>query len=65
MSARVTLAAGILAGLAILGACFGALYWLLLPEHFPLTRVEFRGTLERTTRAELEKALPRDRKSVV
>ena len=59
MSARVTLAAGILAGLAILGACFGALYWLLLPEHFPLTRVEFRGTLERTTRAELEKALPR------
>ncbi len=59
MSAKVTLAAGILAGLAILGACFGALYWLLLPEHFPLTRVEFRGTLERTTRAELEKALPR------
>jgi len=59
VSARVTLAAGILAGLAILGACFGALYWLLLPEHFPLTRVEFRGTLERTTRAELEKALPR------
>ena len=59
MSARVTLAAGILAGLAILAACFGALYWLLLPEHFPLTRVEFRGTLERTTRAELEKALPR------
>ncbi len=59
MSAKVTLAAGILAGLAILGACFGAIYWLLLPEHFPLTRVEFRGTLERTTRAELEKALPR------
>ena len=59
MSARVTLAAGILAGLAILAACFGALYWLLLPEHFPLTRVEFRGTLERTTRTELEKALPR------
>jgi cell division protein FtsQ len=59
VSARVTLAAGILAGLAILGVCFGALYWLLLPEHFPLTRVEFRGTLERTTRAELEKALPR------
>ena len=59
MSARVTLFAGIVAGLAVLALCFGAIYWLLLPEHFPLTRVEFRGTLERTTRAELEKALPR------
>jgi len=59
MSARVTLFAGIVAGLAVLALCFGAIYWLLLPEHFPLTRVEFRGTLERTTRSELEKALPR------
>jgi len=59
MSARVTLFAGIVAGLAVLALCFGAIYWLLLPEHFPLTRVEYRGTLERTTRAELEKALPR------
>ena len=59
MSARVTLFAGIVAGLAVLALCFGAIYWLLLPEHFPLTRVEFGGTLERTTRAELEKALPR------
>jgi cell division protein FtsQ len=55
----LVLGAGVLAGMGILAACFGALYWLLLPEHFPLTRVEFRGALERTTRAELEKALPR------
>ena len=55
----LVLGAGVLAGMGILAACLGALYWLLLPEHFPLTRVEFRGTLERTTRAELEKALPR------
>jgi cell division protein FtsQ len=55
----LVLGAGVLAGMGILAACFGALYWLLLPEHFPLTRVEFRGTLERTTRTELERALPR------
>jgi hypothetical protein len=40
MSARVTLAAGILAGMAMLAACVGALYWVLLPQHFPLTRVD-------------------------
>ena len=43
MSARVALAAGILAGMMVLAGCFGALYWLLLPEHFPLTRVELKG----------------------
>jgi cell division protein FtsQ len=63
MSARahsyLLLAAGIVAGMAALGACFGALYWLLLPEHFPLTRVELKGALEKTTTAELESALPR------
>src|SRR5215208_2974646 len=59
MSARVALAAGILAGIAVLAACFGGLYWLLLPEHFPLTRVELKGALEKTTTAELESALPR------
>jgi cell division protein FtsQ len=59
MSARVALAAGVLAGLAVLAACFGALYWLLLPEHFPLTRVELKGAVEKTTTAELESALPR------
>jgi cell division protein FtsQ len=55
----LTLAAGIVAGMAVLGACFGALYWLLLPQHFPLTRVDLKGTLVRTTTAELEAALPR------
>lgn len=63
MSARarsyLTLAAGIVAGMAVLGACFGALYWLLLPQHFPLTRVDLKGTLVRTTTAELDAALPR------
>jgi cell division protein FtsQ len=55
----LTLAAGIVAGLAVLGACLGALYWLLLPQHFPLTRVDLKGTVLRTTTAELEAALPR------
>ena len=55
----LTLAAGIVTGIAVLGACFGALYWLLLPQHFPLTRVELKGTVLRTSTAELEGALPR------
>jgi len=59
MSARVTLAAGILAGMAILAACFGALYWMLLPQHFPLTRIDLKGNFERTGKAQLEAALPR------
>jgi cell division protein FtsQ len=57
--ARLTLAAGIVAGMAVLGLCFGALYWLLLPQHFPLTRVDLKGTVLRTSTAELEAALPR------
>ncbi len=59
MSARVALAAGILAGLAALAACLGAAYWLLLPERFPVNRIEVKGSLERTTRSEIEAALPR------
>jgi len=59
MSARVTLAAGILAGMAILAACFGALYWVLLPQHFPLTRVDLKGNFDKTSKQELEAALPR------
>lgn len=59
MSARVTLAAGILAGMAILAACLGALYWMLLPQHFPLTRIDLKGNFERTSKAQLEAALPR------
>jgi cell division protein FtsQ len=57
--ACLTLAAGIVAGMAVLGLCFGALYWLLLPQHFPLTRVDLKGTVLRTSTAELEAALPR------
>jgi len=59
MSARVTLLAGIVSGMAVLALCFGALYWVLLPQHFPLTRVDLRGDFQRTSRAELEAALPR------
>ena len=59
MSARVTLIAGIFAGMAALGACSAALYWLLLPERFPVREVQMKGELSRTTVAELEAALPR------
>ena len=59
MSARVTLLAGIVSGMAVLALCFGALYWVLLPQHFPLTRDDLRGDFQRTSRAELEAALPR------
>jgi len=59
MSARATLAAGIVSGMAALALCFGALYWVLLPQHFPLTRVDLKGNFEKTSKAELEAALPR------
>ena len=59
MSARVTLLAGIVSGMAALALCFGALYWVLLPQHFPLTRVDLKGNFEKTSKAELEAALPR------
>lgn len=55
----LVLGAGIVAGLALLGACLGAVYWVLLPQHFPLTRVDLKGSFENTSRAELEAALPR------
>ena len=58
MSARLTLAAGIVSGMAALALCFGALYWVLLPQHFPLTRVDLKGNFEKTSKAELEAALP-------
>jgi len=45
--------------MAVLALCFGALYWVLLPQHFPLTRVDLRGDFQKTSRAELEAALPR------
>jgi cell division protein FtsQ len=59
VSARVSLFAGILAGLVLLAGCFGALYWLLLPERFPVTRVEVKSGLQKTTVAQIEAVLPR------
>jgi len=59
VSARLTLLAGIVSGMAVLALCFGALYWVLLPQHFPLTRVDLKGDFEKTSKAELEAALPR------
>jgi cell division protein FtsQ len=57
--ARVQMALGVLAGLALLAGCFGALYWLLMPERFPVSRVELKGELRQTKRAELDAVLPR------
>jgi cell division protein FtsQ len=59
LAPNLVLLAGILSGLAALAACFGALHWLLLPERFPVTQVQVLGKLDKTTRAELEAALPR------
>lgn len=59
MSARLALIAGMLSGLLVLGACLGALHWLLLPERFPVTGVELKGTLKNTSAAEIRAALPR------
>lgn len=59
MSARVSLFVGILCGLLLLGACVGALGWLLAPERFPVSEVQIRGNLKHTTSGEIEKALPR------
>jgi cell division protein FtsQ len=58
VSARASLLAGIVAGLAALAACLAALDWFLLPERFPVSHVELKGTLKHTTAAELEAALP-------
>ena len=56
---RFQTALGVLAGLLLLAGCMGALYWLLVPEHFPVHRVELKGNLRHTSKAELEAALPR------
>ena len=55
----LVMGAGAICGMALLAACFGAIYWLLMPQHFPLTRVELKGDFTNTSRAELDKALPR------
>jgi cell division protein FtsQ len=59
VKARLQMALGVLAGLLLLGACAGALYWLLAPERFPVSKVELKGDLKNTTRAQIEAALPR------
>ena len=59
MSARLALIAGMISGLLALGACLGALHWLLLPERFPVTGVELKGTLTNTSAAQIRAALPR------
>jgi cell division protein FtsQ len=59
MRAKLTLIAGIFAGMATLAACLGAAYWLLLPERFPVTRIELKGELKNTTREQVEAVLPR------
>jgi cell division protein FtsQ len=53
------MALGVIAGLAILGASLGAVYWLLEPERFPVSQVVLRGELKNTTPAQIEAALPR------
>jgi cell division protein FtsQ len=59
VSARLAMAAGILAGMALLAACGGALYWLLMPERFPVSRVVLKGELKNTSNAQIEAAMPR------
>jgi cell division protein FtsQ len=56
---KIQMALGIVSGLALLGACFGALYWLLMPQRFPVSTVEIKGPLKNATRAQIEAALPR------
>ena len=58
MSARTSLLAGIVAGLAALGGCLGALYWFLLPERFPVSEVRLVGELKRTSASEIHATLP-------
>jgi cell division protein FtsQ len=57
--AKLTLVAGIFAGMAVLAACLGGAYWLLLPERFPVTRIEHKGELKNLSRAQIEAVLPR------
>ena len=53
------MAAGIVAGMALLGAICAALYWLLAPEQFPVREVRIRGELKQASVAEIRAALPR------
>jgi cell division protein FtsQ len=58
LRARLALAAGIVCGMAALGAGFAALYWLLSPARFPVAAVEIKGSLRNTSEAALRAALP-------
>lgn len=53
------MAAGCVVGLALLAGCFAVLWWVANPERFPLRSTEIRGELKRTSKAEIEAALPR------
>ena len=57
MWARVSLIIGIFAGFALLAGALAALYWLLMPERFPVARVEVVGTLKNTAPAHVEAAI--------
>jgi cell division protein FtsQ len=59
VKAKLQMALGVLAGLAMLAACFGALYWLLAPQRFPVGQIVLKGNLHNTTRAQIEAVLPR------
>ena len=56
---HLALAAGIVAGMALLGVGAAGLYWLLAPARFPVTEVEVRGELRHTAAADIRAALPR------
>jgi cell division protein FtsQ len=53
------MAAGVVSGMALLGACAGALYWLLAPERFPVREIRIRGELQNAPAADIRAALPR------
>jgi cell division protein FtsQ len=53
------MAAGIVAGMALLAAVFGVAYWMLAPEQFPVREVRIRGELKQASAADIEAALPR------
>jgi cell division protein FtsQ len=59
LRARLLMAAGVLAGLALLGVAAAGLAWVLSPARFPITQVEVKGSLSNTTEAEIRAALPR------
>lgn len=59
VKAKLQMVLGALVGLLMLAGLFGALYWLLEPQRFPVSEVRLKGNLENTTRAQIEAALPR------